>query len=783
MNFWIQLAILVVTALIAKALAPKPPKPKPASLSDFDLPTAEAGRPLPVVFGTVTITGPNVVWYGDLGVESDTEDGVTYRRYFLGLHFGLCHGPVDSFYRVTVGSKQVWSGSQTSSGPVTLSQANLFGGTESEGGIAGTLSVMMGEDTQTANAYLTETQGTPQPAYRGILSLVYEGGLVSANTVYLKPWEFGVRRVLKGWADDSCWYPETGEIIRSVSYEYPYDAYAGTLSLDNRWRLGTALHTVDSPTEANVGTSGISLTAVNATTELSLAGRVVMGTNSVGAVRVGGGYFTASGVEIDPGDAFTVGAWVDLDGSDTGGWFFRSNEDANYPNLPGLTLGIFSDGYIRVRLGIDSSGTTGDNYVTYRYPTSASGVTFIAVTVSDCETTSRTQEFILYVDGIEVGRKVAYSTAGPEDAAHIQADLSDPAAVSGDLEWEVGFTKLLDWPTIGAGGISFGAGYGQDFVGRLDDVFVTGSVLSSATIALLNTYGRTDGDTFSLIDMNPAHIIYQTITEPAFGMGYDASVINDTSFRAAADTFWDEGMGLSLQWVQQSSVEEFQQIILDHCGAILRMNWDGELELKPIRGDYTPASLTVYDEEQIVAVESWERAGYGELVGEVTVVYNDQTENTQQSVTVQNLATIQSQSGVVAETTQYPGFSFYDLAARVAMRDLEARSTPLARGRIQLDRSAWGVLPGDVLKISWSKLGLTEIICRVLAADYGTLTEGVITLDVAEDVFGLPDSTYSSEQATGWSEPVISTIEQARLSEDGDDRVSEVGQVRFTNGS
>lgn len=60
------IAVLVVSALIATALAPKPPAPKPAALQDFDVPVAEQGRPVPVVFGTVLITGVNVLWYGDL---------------------------------------------------------------------------------------------------------------------------------------------------------------------------------------------------------------------------------------------------------------------------------------------------------------------------------------------------------------------------------------------------------------------------------------------------------------------------------------------------------------------------------------------------------------------------------------------------------------------------------------------------------------------------------------------------------------------------------------------
>lgn len=69
------IAILIVSALVASALAPKPPAPKPAALEDFDVPVAEEGRPIPVVFGTVTVTGPNVLWYGDLSTTAIKQKG------------------------------------------------------------------------------------------------------------------------------------------------------------------------------------------------------------------------------------------------------------------------------------------------------------------------------------------------------------------------------------------------------------------------------------------------------------------------------------------------------------------------------------------------------------------------------------------------------------------------------------------------------------------------------------------------------------------------------------
>lgn len=63
--FLYQVLIAVVLAVAAYMLAPKPKTPKPEAAKDMDLPTSEAGRPLPVVFGTVTVKGLNVLWYGD----------------------------------------------------------------------------------------------------------------------------------------------------------------------------------------------------------------------------------------------------------------------------------------------------------------------------------------------------------------------------------------------------------------------------------------------------------------------------------------------------------------------------------------------------------------------------------------------------------------------------------------------------------------------------------------------------------------------------------------------
>lgn len=64
-GWFIPLLLAIVFNVIAYLLMPKPKKAKPPEVQDMDNPTADAGRPIPVVFGTVTVKGLNILWFGE----------------------------------------------------------------------------------------------------------------------------------------------------------------------------------------------------------------------------------------------------------------------------------------------------------------------------------------------------------------------------------------------------------------------------------------------------------------------------------------------------------------------------------------------------------------------------------------------------------------------------------------------------------------------------------------------------------------------------------------------
>ena len=73
---WVWLVFMVVMAIVAIVTTPSvKSNSKPAGLNEFDIPTADVGREIPVLFGTRDITGANVVWYGDLSVEAIEKEG------------------------------------------------------------------------------------------------------------------------------------------------------------------------------------------------------------------------------------------------------------------------------------------------------------------------------------------------------------------------------------------------------------------------------------------------------------------------------------------------------------------------------------------------------------------------------------------------------------------------------------------------------------------------------------------------------------------------------------
>ncbi|MFK3941924.1 phage tail protein [Pseudomonas monteilii] len=181
---YFMMAMMVLSMYLSIKMQKKPEKPTAAGLEDFSFPSA-AERPIQVLAGTRRISGPNVLWYGDLRTTAiktvtkgmfSSKKTVTGYRYYMGVQLGICHGPDVQLREIKFGDDVAWSGLSTG-GAIHIDKPALFGGdTNGSGGISGTMRFYPGALTQTANEYLVGKVGSDLvSAIRGVSYCVMEG--------------------------------------------------------------------------------------------------------------------------------------------------------------------------------------------------------------------------------------------------------------------------------------------------------------------------------------------------------------------------------------------------------------------------------------------------------------------------------------------------------------------------------------------------------------------------------------------------------------------------------
>lgn len=135
-------------------------------------------------------------------------------RYKLAYHAGLGVGPIDAFLEFRGGTKTAWSGRLAHTGIITINQPNLWGGDKDQGGIVSNVQILFGEADQPAPSYVKSVFGEQVPAWRGLSTLVFMGGLYGSMNPYPQAASYKIERITRGWFDglSECWYAERARI-------------------------------------------------------------------------------------------------------------------------------------------------------------------------------------------------------------------------------------------------------------------------------------------------------------------------------------------------------------------------------------------------------------------------------------------------------------------------------------------------------------------------------------------------------------------------------------------
>lgn len=256
-------------------------------------------------------------------------------------------------------------------------------------------------------------------------------------------------------------------------------------------------------------------------------------------------------------------------------------------------------------------------------------------------------------------------------------------------------------------------------------------------------------------DANPAAVLYEILTNNRWGLALSSGQIDTASFLAAGNLLAAEDFGISMLFDSAASARDIMGEIQRHIdGVIYTDPATGLVKLNLIRASYGVADPLRLDVNNLTSVRI-ARPAWPDTKNVVKIRYVDRAANyTDRIAQEQDLANVQIRGGDVSEEEyDFRGVSRGEIAQEIAARELKTLSYPLAVLEMEANRAAWPIRPGDVVRVTWEPLGISDMACRVTRISTGDLIEGTIKIDAVEDIFGVQQTAYSPG-ATGWVDPI-----------------------------
>lgn len=619
-------------------------------------------------------------------------------EYYTSVQYAICHGPVEKLVSLRVNEKIIGDCFELNGPVIYIDQPELFGGVKKEGGLRGRLAWQNGSNDQLIDPYVALKKGKTQtelPGYRGIATAFFTEW--PAGTGYTEPMGL-LKTIVRG----------SGVVVGSA-----IASIFGNLSRTNpKGFYWSANQPIIPPTHFRVTRIDRDwlpeIAAIAGDIDVSLKGQAIcIAIDKSFTMVVGNRMASAKNAAAEllrhlkesPGSdkldirivPFALAPAV---------MQFRNCTQENYDTMISYVLGINASNdkfYTNAMTGLaDFYNGAGDKCRVFLMLTDGES--------ADSANTTAAAEILL-------------STGARSSVFNIE---NDDITESG---------KMDTTPSDGVPVISEDASI--SYLGNLMRAAVTNQM-----------------------DMNPAHIIRECLTNGVWGLGLPESSLDMPMFQAAAETLYEERFGLSMIWTRQAGVQEFIGEILSHIQGVVYVNpMTGKISLRLIRNDYDASTLAVLTPSNST-VTSFKRRTPAEVTSEIAVTWINPTTEKEEVVTIQSLGSIVANNGeIVSDNRNYYGVRRARLAADLAARDLAASTAPLSTAEVMANRKFSRIVPGDVVKLTDPENGADQLIMRVMKVGYGRPGDSEVQLTLTEDVFSFakprvvqPFSTLNERQ-------------------------------------
>lgn len=267
--------------------------------------------------------------------------------------------------------------------------------------------------------------------------------------------------------------------------------------------------------------------------------------------------------------------------------------------------------------------------------------------------------------------------------------------------------------------------------------------------------------TVNTFDANPANVIYEILTDADWGLGFPVGDIDTVNLAAVAATLKAENNGFSMVLDRVMEISDFLKEVERQIDGIVVLDRNtGKWIINLARGGYNIDTIIQADASSVVEVDSFARGGWEETSNIVNIQFIQRSNEYSTSfATAQDSGNIRIQNIPITVKATFPGVKDPALANSIAWRDLRGISRPLAKVRLQVDRSFYAENPGDVFAWTDANLGITKLGMRITKIDLGTLDRGAITLDAVEDIYTFETASFDDPPVTDWTEPADTMVD------------------------
>lgn len=271
-----------------------------------------------------------------------------------------------------------------------------------------------------------------------------------------------------------------------------------------------------------------------------------------------------------------------------------------------------------------------------------------------------------------------------------------------------------------------------------------------------NRLGLTSDRHFIGPDSNPVSVAYELYVNDRWGRAFPLSDVNLASFQDAANTCHAEGIGFSMMLDEQIQTSDLQDTLEQHIDGYIGPNpVTGQIEVTLSRQDYTLSNEFQVTDDNLIAVEKWNKGDWSQTYNRVRIRYVDRAKDWNETHAIELAPGNRIIQGrTVTNELRYQGCHTASVAAILAARAKNTLSLPQSSGTVVLDRTAWQIRPGSVMSFTSTQAEETNLAVRVTKIELGDGISNSLKAEIVADISGNVTNFVADPPPTDFVPPI-----------------------------